>query len=52
MEEYIITISIKAKVEAPSLSDALDVMMDIFGPGSINGADVVEYEVLNHDGPE
>ena len=52
MEEYTFTLNLKVKIEAPSLSDAYDAAMDTFGPGSACGADVVEYEVLEHDGPE
>lgn len=48
MEEYILTLQLTVKVEAPSLGDALDAVMDTFGPGSTCGADVVEYEVLAH----
>lgn len=48
MEEYTLTLQLIVKVEAPSLSDALDATMDTFGPGSACGADVVEYEVLEH----
>lgn len=47
MEDYSVTIKIKVEIQAPTLSDALDVMLDTFGPGSINDANVVEYEVLD-----
>lgn len=46
MDEYTLTLQIVVKIEAPDMSDALDVAMDTFGKGSAGGVDVVEYEVL------
>lgn len=46
MEEYTITLELTVKIAAPSISDALDVVLDTFGRGSTCGTDVVEYEVL------
>jgi hypothetical protein len=46
MDEYTLTLQIVVKIEAPDVSDALDVAMDTFGKGGAGSADVVEYEVL------
>jgi hypothetical protein len=46
MEEYTLTLQLTVKVVAPDTGDALEVVLDTFGPGSVGGADVVEYEVL------
>lgn len=46
MDEYTIILQLTVKIAAPSAGDALDVVLDTFGPGSACGADVVEYEVL------
>ena len=51
MEEYTLTLRLTIKIDAPSLSDAYDIAMDTFGPGNNCGADVVEYEVLEHVEP-
>lgn len=52
MEEYTLQLQLTVKIEAPSMSDALDVAMDTFGKGSFLSADVVEYEVLSSAGPK
>lgn len=46
VNEYTIKMEVTFKVEAPDAGDALDVVLDNFGPGSACGVDVVEYEVL------
>jgi hypothetical protein len=46
MEEFIIKMELTFRVEAPTSTDALDVVLDNFGPGGACGVDVVEYEVL------
>lgn len=46
MEEYTVILQLSLKVAAPNASDALDIVLDGFGPGRGCGADVVEYEVL------
>lgn len=52
MEEYEITLELKVRIEAPSESDAYDVVADTFGTGSACGVDVLEYEVVRHVGPK
>lgn len=52
MEEYTLTLELKVVIQAPSLGDAYDVAMDTFGKGSFPGAEVVEYEVLDHAEPK
>lgn len=52
LEEYTLTLELKVVIQAPSLGDAYDVAMDTFGKGSFPGAEVVEYEVLDHAEPK
>jgi hypothetical protein len=51
MEQHEITLTITVRIDAPTESDAFDVIQDTFGEGSACGVDVVGYEVTKHVGP-
>ncbi|AXG66211.1 hypothetical protein SEA_ANNADREAMY_101 [Streptomyces phage Annadreamy] len=48
METHVFSVMLQVEVEAPSEDDAREAIRDCFGEGSNCGANVVEYEVLDH----
>lgn len=46
MKRYEYTIQLKVAVEAPSESDAEELLEDVFGEGGQFGLDVTEFDVI------
>jgi hypothetical protein len=52
MKKFNLKIQVDFEVEATSVEDAIDAVMDNFGPGSACGVEVLKFEVLKIDGLE
>jgi len=49
MKKFLLVATTQLEIEAPSLSDAREVVDEYFGEGSFGDVEVVSYEILDEE---